>query len=242
MPIIDHIDQVDVDHRVGLNELTTIECLSAGLDALALQVHTIEQPLIQREQERGRRIMAFGFGFLPAEVEPLVPCFFHWYGTSLCNYARLVGFLKGLSTGAFTRAQAADPRSHKDVVKAYCDGYVHSIAELVPILVWRNKVFAHFAITDPRKTDNAALLDASVMSPIAFANHRLRVGAMIYSKNGEDAALPEWSVTESHEALASRYWPREEVCAATWPGRSSLHESRPGLAPHLKNGYRCCAW
>ncbi|NJM44229.1 MAG: hypothetical protein HC858_10130 [Brachymonas sp.] len=206
MPMIDHIARVEVDEATGLNELTTLASLAIGLNVLAQQVHLLEEPLILDEQERRKKVTFFGFGLLHPDQERLIPCLFHWFGTSVCNYARLVGFLSGLTSGAYTRQQAQDPKFYS-LVRKHCSDYVDSVPELEPIKVWRNKVFAHFAITDPRKDDNAALLDASVMSPIAYFDSRLRVGGMTISLNGSGADLPHWSVTESYEALCSRYWP-----------------------------------
>lgn len=207
MPLIDHVARIDVDEASGLNELTTLDSLSAGLYVLAQQVHLLEEPLIRDEQDLRKKPMFFGFGLLHPEQERLLPCLFHWFGTSVCNYARLVGFLSGLMSGAYTREQALDPKFNA-VVRKHCSDYVDSVPELEPIKVWRNKVFAHFAITDPRKDDNAALLDASVMSPISYFNSRLRVGGMVSCSNGAEAEFPHWSVTESYEALSLRYWPQ----------------------------------
>ncbi len=212
MPVIYYVSGVRIDDALGLNELTTLSCLSSGLSALRQQVSLAEAPIIKHEEENQKRVFFFGFGLLSQEQEELVPCYFHWFGTSVCNYARLVGFLSGLAQGVFTREQAADPAFHAKV-RTHCSNYVDSIPELAPIKVWRNKVFAHFAATDPRPGDNAALLDTSVMSPITFMNGRLRVGGLIQGSSGAEADLPNWSVTESYEALSRRYWPPEAADA-----------------------------
>lgn len=208
MLVIDHLAQLDVDEATGVNELTTLGSLATGLSTLAQQVLLLEEPLVRDEQERRKKIFFFGFGLLTPEQEQLLPCLFHWFGTSICNYARLVGFLSGLASGVYTREQVSDPKFHA-VVRKHCADYVNSVPELEPIKIWRNKVFAHFAIADPRKDDNAALLDASVMSPISYFNSRLRVGGIINTNNGAEAELPHWSVTEAYEALTPRYWPRQ---------------------------------
>lgn len=208
MLLIDHLTRIDVDEATSVNELTTLDSLATGLSVLAQQVRLIEEPLMRYEQERHKKVFFVGFGLLTSEQEKLVPCLFHWFGTSICNYARLVGFLSGLTSGVYTREQASDPKFHA-VVRKHCADYVDSVPELEPIKIWRNKVFAHFAIADPRKDDNAALLDASVMSPISYFDSRLRVGGMASSSSGAEAELPHWSVTEAHETLIPRYWPRQ---------------------------------
>lgn len=196
---------IDVDESIGLNELTTLHCLGVGLSALAQQVRLVEAPLIQQENERRKKIFFYGFGLLSPAEEFIVPCYFHWFGASVCNYARLVGYLSGLANGSYTREQSYDPGYHS-IVRQHCSDYVDSIPELRPIKVWRNKVFAHFAITDPRSNDSAALLDASIMSPITYMDSRLRVGGTISGSYGAEVEMPKWSVTESYEALASRFW------------------------------------
>ena len=206
MPLIDHIEGIEVDESIGHNELTTLSFLSTGLAMLAHQVDLMETPVREDERARRKSIEFFGFGLLPPEQESLLPCLFHWYGTSVCNYARLVGFLSGLASGAYSRDQVSNPSFHAKV-REHCSAYVDSVPELQPIKVWRNKVFAHFAITDPRKDDNPAMLDASAMSPLSYFGNRLRVGGVTIGSSGGQVELPQWSVTEAHEALAPRFWP-----------------------------------
>lgn len=207
MPVVDHILGYSVSEQDGMNELTTLSCLSTGLATLARQVALIEQPIQEDEQMRRKRISFTGFGFnLPPDAEELLPCYFHWFGTSVYNYARLTGFLAGIASGAYDRHATENVRYLK-TIKAYCDNYVNSIPELDAIRIWRHKVFAHFAITDPRDDDNPALLDASVMSPVSYSNGRFRVGGMMHMARGVEHVFPDWSVTEAFEALGQRYWP-----------------------------------
>ena len=142
-------------------------------------------------------------GHSDQEVEflDLTACMFHWFGVSVCNFARLVGLIRGLSRGDFTRKDFTDPAKLNDI-KVAIDGYLSSIPELADVQVWRNKVFAHFAITDPRKHDNLTTLDMSVIFPVSF-NGNYVVGGMTMTRFGssgsETAALPEWSVTQVFE-------------------------------------------
>ncbi len=141
----------------------------------------------------------------------LVGCFFHWFGVSVCNYARLVGFLRGLVRGQFTRADLRDSANFPDISKAIKQ-YVDSVPELAKVLVWRNKVAGHFAITDPRKDDNIATLNMSVMHPVSLNNGLYYVGAYTYTQTGlsgtHTSALPEWSLSQVFESLIPRYWPQ----------------------------------
>ena len=215
MITIDQKAKHEINSDEGGNELATLNYLSTGLRQLYMNVAAIERPLQEIDEKNGLRTMAFGnIPGLPKESIQLLPCFFHWYGTSLYNYARLVGFLSGLSTETFTRQDIEDPNNF-DAITKVCNDYVSSIPELAAIKVWRDKVAGHFAITAPRKTrltyDNPALLDFSVMYPVAFDNDRFRVGVfrLLRTDGAGDShigELPSWSLTEVHEALQPRYW------------------------------------
>ena len=211
MPIIDYVAGYEISELDGINELATLNCLATGLEKLVQEVRVLEQPIQIYERNNRKKNFFFGSGFnLPIGAEQLLPCYFHWFGTSVCNYARLTGFLSGIATGVFSRNASLDTANY-GLIKKHCDSYVDSISELEPIKVWRNKVFAHFAMTDPRPKDNAALLDASVMSPIGYFDGRFRVGGMVIGSSGADVEMPPWSVTESFELLASRFWPNRNL-------------------------------
>ena len=83
--------------------------------------------------------------------------------------------------------------------------------EIKEVLLWRNKIAAHFAITDPRKDDNIATLEASLFYPAIFDNERYRTGAMIFSRGQENISvesnIPYWSPTEVFELVAKRFMP-----------------------------------
>lgn len=214
MVIIDHIQPVNVVTADAINELITLESLSTGLTALANQVALLEKPFQDYEARYRKRIFFTGFGMstpdgtrLTTEQERLLPCFFHWYGNTICNYARLVGFLSGVANGVFERSTTVDSKNYT-TIKRHCGAYVDSIPEMEAIKHWRNKVFAHFALTDPYRDDIATMLDVSVMSPITYLEGRFRVGGMVHSTRGGEIEMPDWSITESHEKLSARFWPQ----------------------------------
>lgn len=215
MVTIDHIRGCEVDPVVSGNELATLDNLSTGLHHLYANVVAVEKPLRDIDEKAGRTTMAYGNipGLRQGTVQ-ILPCFFHWYGTTLINYVRLVGFLSGISSGKFTRADLEDAKNFR-VVTEFCDEYVRSISELSAVKVWRDKVAAHFAITAPKKTknthDNPVFLDFSVMYPVGFESGRFRVGLLRLMRsdsmgNAQTGELPSWSLTETHEALQPRYW------------------------------------
>lgn len=210
---IDYVQALDVDEQDAVNEIGTLTCLASGLAVLAHQVAVLEAPIQAYEQAHRKRVRFTGFDvelpdgtILPSGSEQLLPCYFHWFGTSVCNLARLVGFLSGVASGAYER-KATEDREQWQVIARHCGTYVDSIPELTTIKLWRNKVFAHFAITDPRKNDNPGLLDVSAMSPVTYIDGRFRVGGMFHHIRGADVDMPQWSVTEAFEQLAPRFWP-----------------------------------
>lgn len=213
MPIIDHIQEINLPGDQGGNELTTLACLQAGLGALATQVTLLEKPIQEEERTTKRQVWFFGNNpALPPGAVMLLPCFFHWFGISVCNYVRLVGFLRGLAQGAYDRTALEEPAKFK-LIEEQCNDYVSSVAELAPVKLWRDKIAAHFAITAPHKTsDNVALLDFSVMYPVGYDSGRFRVNVLVHFRSDasgltHEAKLPPWSVTEVFEQLSERYWP-----------------------------------
>lgn len=205
---IDHISNAEVSISDGNNELFTMSALAAGLKSIDFTVRQVEEPIRIKLGDDLDSSMFFGFGMpgVSRSFEELLPCLFHWYGVSVCNYARLVGFLTGISCGAYTRNSVENPDEYKKI-KVFCDNYVASIPELTAVSHWRNKVFAHFALTDPRSKDNGAMLDVSTMSPTMFSNGRFQLGGMQVMCRGGTVEMPAWSITETHEKLSSRFWP-----------------------------------
>jgi hypothetical protein len=171
-------------------------------------VVTKEKPL--RESDDATGVWRASYVTTPElGADDLLPCYFHWYGISLLNYARLVGFLSGMSLNKFTRYDLEDENKFKKIDE-YCNSYVRDVGELSPIKFWRDKIAAHFAITAPRTPDNPALLHLSVIYPVAYSYGRFRVG--VFSLSRTDSAgirhtgkFPPWSLTETHEALQARY-------------------------------------
>jgi hypothetical protein len=211
MVTIDHNLNIAIDESVGGNELTTLNYLSVGLLHLAHGVAKVEAPIREREQNSNEK--RWGYGNLP-DLPPgavyMLPCLFHWFGVSVINYARLVGFLSGLASNKFSRQDLEDKKVLETVNK-HCKNYVDNISELKEVKLWRDKVAAHFAITAPKKEDNIAMLDFSVMYPVGYADNRFRVNVHTFTRTDSvgiehQATLLPWSVTEVFEMMESRYW------------------------------------
>jgi len=216
MPTItlDAVAGVSVESNDYFNECRTLQMLSTGLVGLADNLKRREAAW-QREGGGKLNFHVYGLDIDGTKGNlDVIACFFHWFGVSVCNFARLVGFVRGLSLNEFTRADLGDPAKFQDV-RSSVNAYVANVPELSDVLVWRHKVGAHFAITAPLKSDNVSTLDMSVVFPVTFTNGQYRVGELtLIRKNAagtQTSALPCWSVTEVFESLIPRYWPHITV-------------------------------
>ena len=211
MTIIDHVAGIAIEQNDAGNEFVALVPLAEGMGLLYKTIRPWEVTLRPKEGEE----VAYWIGFpgIDPAAQRLLPVFFHWFAISACNYARLVGLLSGLATGAFTRTDFEDKKNYRKI-KHHCDGYFAGIEPLAPVKVWRDKVAAHFAITAPREgRDNVATLDDSVFYPISYMKERFHAGGM-WSHTRTDSkgvehhsSMPGWSVTAVFEALVPRYWP-----------------------------------
>lgn len=206
---IDFCERVKVARADYFNELRSLRTLHTGMRRLC---EMVKRPEAAFETATGGKVKMFSFGGASPDEDKFldaVACFFHWFGISACNYVRLVGFIRGLSLGHFSRADLKDTTKFKSI-KSVIDDYVEGIAELESVRIWRNKVFAHFAITDPYKDDNIATLDMSVIFPVTFEGRYVVGGLTLRRSNpagSHVSQLPRWSMTEVFESLAPRFWP-----------------------------------
>jgi hypothetical protein len=207
---IDTIENLEIHQGDHYNEVRALETLSRG-------IHQLYTMIKRRELEFERRcglnkVVEFSFGIDFDDSRKhleTIACFFHWFGGSVCNFARFVGFILGLEKKLYTRADLGN-RDKISTIKKAVDGYVKSVIELENVRVWRNKVGAHPAITDPKVDDNIATLDMSVIFPVTFEN-RYVVGGLSLMKSdatgSHTSQLPRWSLTEVYESLVPRFWP-----------------------------------
>jgi hypothetical protein len=193
--IIDHIDHLELrreDEANYGNELHSLEYLKEGLQFLYRNVRRIEEKIVSAA---GEELECMFFGNVPGlerGQQALVHCSFHWYAVSACNYVQLVGWLG----------------YRKDSTKA--KSYVKRV--LPAVVVWRNKVGAHFAQADPRSEDTPADLAASVMPPVGFDNDAFYAPPITLLLGGQGQKSTSrndmrWSLTHTHRDLAARYWP-----------------------------------
>jgi hypothetical protein len=207
---LDVVVGLSVDEDEYFNECRTLQMLSTGLTVIA---DTLKRREAAWEQQTAGKVKFHIYGLdidgTKGNID-LIGCFFHWFGVSVCNFARLVGFIRGLTAADFTRADLGDPTRFEKVGRSV-KSYVANVSELSEVLLWRNKVGAHFAVTAPDRSDNVSTLDMSVMFPVTFTDGRYRVGELKLTRTvaseTHTSAIPNWSVTEVFERLIPRYWP-----------------------------------
>jgi hypothetical protein len=217
--ILDAKENIVIDPNDYFNEIRTLQTLRTGLVTLASDIKGRETTFQQRTAGKFK-VQIFGLDIDGTKGNlDLIACFFHWFGVSVCNYARLVGFIRGLATNDFSRSDLNDSSRFEDIKKSV-NAYAKGVSELTDVLKWRDKVAAHFAITDPRKADNISTLDMSVMFPVTF-DGRYRVNGLTLTRTNSTgsytSAIPHWSLTEVFENLIPRYWPDISVGAPPAP-------------------------
>lgn len=202
---IDSTLGIQVDQTKYNNEINTLLQLRIGLLSLYNSLRSAEIHICN--ERPGKRVTFIGGNpFFSDETMDLFACYFHWYGTTICNYARLTGLIVSQENGSLnlTREYTSKERVQ---LRDSCSAYVKSIPELEEIVKWRNKISGHFALTDPRPDDNPATLEASIIFPIGFQNDRFRTATYVSSMAGFDSEVPIWSLTETFENLSARFWP-----------------------------------
>jgi hypothetical protein len=207
--IVDKILGIEVNPEKYNNEINALLQLKQGMIELYNNVRPVELSILQ--QRPGKKVFFFGqTDLVPPNIANLLPCFFHWFGNSICNYARLAGYIVAREQG-YVEDDYLQIEPARKKIKEACDDYVKSLPEIQEVLKWRNKVSAHFALTDPRKDDNIATLEASIIYPVGFETDRFRTGTMIFSKGDStvthDSEIPRWALTELFEELVIRFWP-----------------------------------
>jgi len=214
---LDAIAKLEIATSDHFNECRTLQTLFVGLRQLYVMIKRRELEFEWRCGSNKVVVSSLGIDFDGTHAHlDTIACFFHWFGVSVCNYARLVGFIHGLEKKHFARADLGAKASFK-TVKTAVDAYVNTVTELEKVQVWRNKVGAHFAITDPYKDDNIATLDMSVIFPVTFEG-RYVVGGLTMTRGNATSShtsqLPCWSVTEVFESLVPRFWPQFTIPTA----------------------------
>ncbi len=196
---LDYLDSIRVDtsSRPSYhNELQVLGAWQHGLHFLYREVRAMEEAASaeilseltgNESTERPKSECVFGN----------LACCFQWYAITLCNYVELVGCI-----GWELDRSRPPPRKYVD--------------DVVPaVLAYRNKVAAHISRAR-RSQSNAAERFASLLPPSSLINGRYHAGALMATvrRSGtvsHSGAIQPWSLAETHEAFAPRYWPKQTV-------------------------------
>lgn len=200
---LDSVSGIKMDtDSPGIANLHALSYLPIGIFNLANEVRRFEIN------------MAMGIDFpiakpdmLAGPVGPnfdIVACCFGWYSISITNYLRLVALVKLVEINQWKRADISDAKNFK-TIKKFCSDYVRDVCP--DIYIWRNKVAAHFAITDPFHDDNLGALEYSSMNQVVYMNPYYYVGASQWVTAAGESNFPKWALTETFEKLAPRLWP-----------------------------------
>lgn len=129
--VIDHVANVTVDTEAFSNELTSLSTLKTGMIHLANLVLGSE---LRRKRDDGVQVFSFGWSD-PAErfETETVMCGFHWFATTICNYARLVGYVQVMSTSDIGRLDLTAPNK-QEFLKEGISRYLNSLPELADIV------------------------------------------------------------------------------------------------------------
>ncbi|MBA7467481.1 hypothetical protein ES707_02701 [subsurface metagenome] len=196
--VLDHIKNIQLDtSKPPVNNYQAPMYLREGLHFLAYTVRV-------NEIEFSRRLPTTTTTYWGSAINPRIVCCFNWFSTSVVNYLRFVGLVNIMTQKGWTSLDVRQPQNHK-LTKNHCTQYVK---EVVPeIYVWRNKVSAHFAITDPDRKDNLATLEYSIMNAISYSRPYFEAGGFMWTTRGDKSELPKWALTQTYEELANRLWP-----------------------------------
>ena len=203
MRVLDHTSGIQIDpDNPPLKNMHALQDSIAGLYCLAGSVRQREREYYAADEYAEN--VSFSIGRWGAPPAPELPCLFNWFSITLPNYLRLVGLVELMTKNNWRSDALAKPANHKTISR-HCKKYVE---DCIPeIYLWRNKVAAHFAATDPFKDDSLGTLEQSLMNSISFSNGYYRVGQFHWVTAGEKALLKQWSVTETFEQLSPRFWP-----------------------------------
>ena len=193
--ILDKIEKWELPERLPArygNDVRALQGLWAGLDRLNGQVSRIENAI--GKMLHGQWV-SFSLGNSPRlrwVPRELVSCAFDWYAVSVCNFLRLTWWLSREAG----QHDAEKPHS-----------YMKSV---VPeVLIYRNKVAAHFARVDPLRDDNEATKIVTTLDSLVIENGLCFIGGLRMTRSGgtarETSTDYRWSLTKTHAMLAVRY-------------------------------------
>ncbi len=187
-----------------INKLNEFKILDGFLIAYKGVLHNVEE-LIKLEAVLFRTHGSKGLKGAFFNDYAIHTNYFIWFSISLTNYLRLVFFVECVTKNNWSLNDLKDS-NNKKLLK----DFIRDEMQLtIPVIHnWRNKVAAHFSITDPLKTDNLSTLInstnmVSYLSPFYVTNAYV-LGSI--DTDGEQPNISPWSVTVEFEKLKERFF------------------------------------
>ena len=201
---LDHIDRIVLDpENAPFSNYAAFASCREGIKTLAYNVRDMERQYIASDPHAEHVLIHL----FMHDVPPILPCAFDWFSITLVNYLRLVALVQLMNKNGWKSSALADP-SNRTEIKKHCTEYVKSV---VPeVYMWRNKVAAHFAATDPYN-DNLGTLEQSIMGMVEFRYPNYYVGLGKWTSGTETSQLPQWALTKVYEDLRTRFWPEVQL-------------------------------
>jgi hypothetical protein len=197
--IIDYKNNIEIDFENSpVNNIQHV--LQYTADGIVFLVNIVKN----EEDKKANTLLgeAVFHGLSNNESTRLLANYFNWFAISVVNYIRLVGLLDIMVKNNWG---TKDINSNSEEIRSHCNKYLKEVAP--EIYNWRNKIAAHFAITDP-KNDNVGTLEFSVLNPISFRKPHYYVGTLQFIASEESSSMQEWSLVDIFEnRLIPRYWP-----------------------------------
>ncbi|GJL66509.1 MAG: hypothetical protein NPIRA05_14800 [Nitrospirales bacterium] len=207
--VLDHIDSIGYDPKFSpIPNPHALTYLSHGLHSLAEFVRNEEIKIIESHKKRGHSPPLF-MALSDQDIKPILHSMFNWYATDLVNFIRLIGLIDALRIYKLKYKDVSQDTGIRIRINDHCTNYIKKVHP--DIYLWRNKVSAHFALTDPRKEDNLATLESSVMFPVSYERPYLEAGGVKWVLGQDESQLPNWKLTKVFEDLGARYWPERKI-------------------------------
>lgn len=197
---LDHTKNIQFDDSKFKN-VHIFNYMPSGLYFNAMTVRKKELNLMKSEYPPP----VFSIDLSDPDLGPITCCF-HWFSNTLSNYLRFIGLIELLNQNNWT---FDDILTNRQTVKRHCSNYVRSV--IPDIYKWRNKVSAHFSITDPRSDDNIADLEYSVIYHVSYMQPYYEIGSMNWGTKGQSTNYSRWQLTKVFEDLSERYWPNMKL-------------------------------
>jgi hypothetical protein len=204
--MLDWVEGIEVNaDRPPIDNLHGIIYLRTGLRFLADNIRREE---IAKAEKFGSDLFSEWTGEVSNTNVAMIASAFCWFAVSLVSYLSTVGLIQLMQRENWRTEDLLG--SNSDRVKSHCKAYVKRVA--APVLHWRSKIGAHFAITDPYRTDNVGMLEASLLQPVWYRRPHYVAG--IYWKGTTKEEWVEdqpWALTRVFEEMAPRLWPDAQL-------------------------------